>query len=371
MITLTRSQVRRLRVAFRRAALGIAHRGIVSELVLRAEGGQLRAQHRYCDLAVECVETGDHRPAATIAIPLDALADFEGPADTPVVIEAVAPDRTVVRWEDRGIPQSREYSLITPVDRLEPMPASPATWASNPAGLLDALAEAAETSTPDSTRYALECIQLQGHRGQVVATDGRQLLVRSGYSLPWTEDLLIKARPIFACRALPRDRPVEVGRTDTHVFVRVGPWTISCAIQTDLRFPAVDRVIPAAGEIGDPAAAGPRRRAVPRIGAGSPARRPRDQQPGHDGPEWQGGRARGRVGPARPHHRAGPLPVGLQRLAALPPGQPEPAGAGAAAGLHRAGLHGPRHGRSCAGTRPGSTPSSRWAAARRPGRTSR
>ncbi len=35
MITLTRNQVRRLRVAFRRAALGINHRGIVSELVLR------------------------------------------------------------------------------------------------------------------------------------------------------------------------------------------------------------------------------------------------------------------------------------------------------------------------------------------------
>ena len=47
------------------------------------------------------------------------------------------------------------------------------------------------------------------------------------------------------------------------------------------------------------------------------------------------------------------------------------AGAGAAAGLHRAGLHGPRHRPSCAGTRPGSTPSSPWAAARRRGRTPR
>ena len=62
MITLTRNQVRRLRVAFRRSALGIAHRGLVPELVLRAEGGQLRAQHRYCDLAVEHVETGSYRP---------------------------------------------------------------------------------------------------------------------------------------------------------------------------------------------------------------------------------------------------------------------------------------------------------------------
>ena len=187
--------------------------------MLRAEGGQLRAQHRYCDLAVEYVETGDHRPAATLAIPLDALADFEGPADTPVVLEAVAPDRTVVRWEDRGIPQSREYSLITPVDRLEPMPAPPATWASNPAELLDALAEATETSTPDSTRYALECIQLQGNRGQIVATDGRQLLVRSGYSLPVdrgpADQGPARSSPAGPCRAISRSRWAGPTRTSS------------------------------------------------------------------------------------------------------------------------------------------------------------
>jgi hypothetical protein len=261
MITLTRSQVRRLRTVFRRSTLGIAHRGVVSELVLRAEGGQLRAQHRYCDLAVEYTERGSYRPIANVAIPLDALADLEGAADTPVILESPDPDRTVVRWQDRGIPQSREYSLTTPLDRVEPMPAPPATWASNAGELLDALSEATETSTPDSTRYSLECIQLQGHRGQLVATDGRQLLIRSGYQFPWAGDLLIKARPIFACRSLPRDQPVEVGCTDTHIFFRAGPWTIPCVIQRDARFPAVERVIPAESEVGtrlrlDPADAG-------------------------------------------------------------------------------------------------------------------
>jgi hypothetical protein len=130
------------------------------------------------------------------------------------------------------------------------MPAPPATWTSNPGELLDALAEATETTTPDSTRYSLECIQLQGGRGQVVATDGRQLLVRSGYHFPWPDDLLIRARPVFACRSLPRDQPVEVGRTDSHVVFRAGPWTISCAIPRDARFPAVERVIPTVSEVG-------------------------------------------------------------------------------------------------------------------------
>ncbi len=249
MITLTRNQVRRLRVAFRRAALGISHRGIVSELVLRAEGGQLRAQYRYCDLAIEHVEPGSDRPATSIAIPLDALADFEGSADSPVVLESVGPDRTVVRWEDRGIPQSREYNLVTPVDRVEPMPALPANWASNPGDLLGALAVATEIGLPDSPRYSLECIQLQGNHGKILATDGRQGLVRSGYTFPWSDNLLIKGRPIFGCRAIPHDQPVEVGKTDTHVVIRAGAWTIYSEIQKEARFPDLQRVIPTDGEV--------------------------------------------------------------------------------------------------------------------------
>ena len=225
MITLTRNQVRRLRSVFRRSVLGINQRGPIPPLVLHAEGAQLRAHHRYRDLAVEHVEPGSYRPATSLAIPLDDLADFEGSKDSPVVLEAAAPDRTVVRWEDRAIPQSREYD-VTPVDRVGQVPELPASWSSNPAELLTALADATETGIPDSTRYALHCVQLQGTRNQIVATDGRQLLVRTGFRFPWPGDLLIKGSPIFACRALPRDQPVEVGKTDTHVVLRVGPWTI-------------------------------------------------------------------------------------------------------------------------------------------------
>ena len=248
MITLTRDQVRRLRQVLRRSALGIAHKGAIPPLVLRAEGAQLRAHYRYRDLAVECVEPGSYRPAMSVAIPLDALADFEGARDSPVVLEAAAPDRTVVRWEDRAIAQSREYE-VTPVDRVGQFPELPATWTSNPAGLLAALADATETGIPDSARYALNCVQLQGGHGRIVATDGRQLLVRSGFRLPWTGDVLIKGSPIFACRTLPRDRPIEVGKTESHVFFRSGPWTIACEIQKEVRFPDVEQVIPPASEV--------------------------------------------------------------------------------------------------------------------------
>jgi hypothetical protein len=244
MISMTRNQVRRLRTVFRRSVLGINHRSILAPLVLRAEGHQLRAQHRYSDLAVEFVEQGNYRPMINIAVPLDSLADFEGRNDSPVVLEAVAPDRTVVRWEDRGIPQSREYHIVTAADEAGTLPDLPTNWASNSFQLLNALTEATATGDPDSRRYALDCLELRGTAGQIVATDGRQGLIQSGFRFPWDGNLLIRGSPLFANRTLPRDQPIQVGKTDTHVVFRIADWTIWCAIPKDVRFPEVERVIP-------------------------------------------------------------------------------------------------------------------------------
>src|SRR5207249_768602 len=85
--------------------------------------------------------------------------------------------------------------------------------------LADALAEASATACDDNTRYALNGILLKGNGGAVVATDGRQLLVQDGFDLPWTGDVLIRRSPVFASQALPRGRPLSVGKTDTHVVV--------------------------------------------------------------------------------------------------------------------------------------------------------
>ena len=150
-------------------------------------------RHQYHDLAVEYVEPGGFRQLDSIPVPLEALADIEGRDDSPVVLEAVEPDRTIVRWQDRGIPRTRDYAA-TPFGKIAPFPDVPAAWTSVPAETLTALAEAAAICTGESNRYSLDCIQLRSGDGKVIATDGRQLLVRSGLSFPWDGDLLIRAR---------------------------------------------------------------------------------------------------------------------------------------------------------------------------------
>ena len=97
---------------------------------------------------------------------------------------------------------------------------------------------------PELAAVRLDCLQLRGTTHKVVATDGHQLLVRSGFGLPWDGDLLIKGSPIFGAKGLPRDQPVLIGKTETHVVLRVGPWTIWHEIEKDSRFPGVEEGMP-------------------------------------------------------------------------------------------------------------------------------
>ncbi len=95
----------------------------------------LRFHH--APLAVEQLVPGTFRPAETILVPLDVLAEVEGRDDTPVVFEAAELGRTFVRWQDRGIPQAREHTIRAP-DGLPPFPDLPARFESVSSGLLDA-----------------------------------------------------------------------------------------------------------------------------------------------------------------------------------------------------------------------------------------
>jgi hypothetical protein len=243
MITLTRRQARGLRGVFRRFALGIAHRGPIPPLVFTAEGGQLRARHRYAHTAVEHVIASAWPSGGSVALPLDALADLEGRDDATVALEAVAADRTVARWSDRGIPRFREYP-VPPIEGLAAFPEPPGSWSGAPAGLLDALAEADATAAEDDTRYALSCLSLRGTSGVIAATDGRQVLIQRGFAFPWDGEVLVRRSPLFAGRDLPRDQAVSIGKAEAHGVLRVGPWTIWLEAQAGLRFPDVDRILP-------------------------------------------------------------------------------------------------------------------------------
>ena len=159
------------------------------------------------------------------------------------MLEAPGANQVVARWEDRGIPQIKEFPAIE-FASLPPFPGLPDCWESCPAGTLDMLAEAAATTDGGSTRYALGCLQLRGATGEVIATDGRQILVQGGFAFPWDDDLLVPPTSLFGGRGLPHDQPVQIGRTESHVALRIGDWTLWLTIRTDARYPRIADVIP-------------------------------------------------------------------------------------------------------------------------------
>jgi hypothetical protein len=178
----------------------------------------------------------------TLFFPADVLADMEG-KDGSVTLEATGESKGEARWDDAGIPRSRPFDTVKP-ERLAEVPALPAHFQPIEPVFLHALAEATRTTAHDRLRYALTRIQVRGRLGQLVATDGRQLLLQSGFSLPWSEDVLIPALPLFVSRDLPKDGPLAIGRTDKHVSLRSGPWTFHLEIDTDGRYPNAESVIP-------------------------------------------------------------------------------------------------------------------------------
>jgi hypothetical protein len=110
--------------------------------------------------------------------------------------------------------------------------------------ILVGLNEAMSAAATNQVRYALTCIQLRGSKGEAVGSDGRQLLIVRGLGLPWTDDVLIPRTRLFEGKTFTDAEAVEMGRTDDHVVVRVGPWTAWLAIEKTGRFPKGDSVIP-------------------------------------------------------------------------------------------------------------------------------
>src|SRR5262249_48867460 len=97
--------------------------------------------------------------------------------------------------------------------------------------------------------FSLTRVQLAGKSGEVVGTDGRQLLVQGGFELPWQESLLLPALPVYRADELNVGEELRVGRTDRHLALVNGPWTVLLAIDDKGRFPDYRAVVPKAKSV--------------------------------------------------------------------------------------------------------------------------
>ncbi len=244
MITITRHLAHQLRNLLRRMGLQSRSARLSAPVLFLAsdEGLHVRAVNGSC--ALEYHQLGP-LPPAQFALPVEALAACEGNRDTPVTIEAAAEGRLSLTWEDRGMPVVKLYDDCR--DKiLESWPRLPKKFSTNDQTLVTALKSAATIVDPIPTvHYALNAVQLQGKTGKVVAADTcHALVIRGDFKFPWDDEVLMIPTDAFRFPEFPPDIPVEIGATETHVFVRIHPWTMYLARVKDRKYPDVEGACP-------------------------------------------------------------------------------------------------------------------------------
>ncbi len=143
------------------------------------------------------------------------------------------------RWEERAFPSALRLEL-TPVETPVSLPQLTAV----DRRLLSALAAASAAVDHDSLRYALHCVQLDGQRGTVTGTDGRQLIRFDGFRFPWNDQaILTPASDLFACAELRDVAAVACGMTDKQLVIEASPWTFWLPLELEGRFPNVEAIV--------------------------------------------------------------------------------------------------------------------------------
>ncbi|QDT30020.1 hypothetical protein [Gimesia panareensis] len=237
MIQVSRSLIRELKTVFSRG-LGITSRQTGPPVEFLVDQRQLRIRTRNQQVALEYRTPVEGLEIQQISAPFGLLRCCHGPKADPVQIQRQ--EKAIqVEWQEAGIPQSMEY----PTAECREFPALPDELDRNESRLMEALRDACETATDDSARYALDHLQLRGVEGQVISTDGRQLLVQEDFQFPWEGELLIPVNRLLCCRELRRGKSVEIGRTAEWVTLRSGPWTIWLRINEKARFPDVMELV--------------------------------------------------------------------------------------------------------------------------------
>jgi hypothetical protein len=244
MIELPRREAGRFRALARRCVVG-RPRGPAPPVILRQDQNCLTLSTSLGEVTLSLRLSVPTAVECESIVPSAVLEAVEGNDSGSATIDVASSGKIRCRWTNRG--ESREASFDAPASAAMPMAESPPSRArrmrSVDESFLSALHECGRTTSGESVRYAFSRVQLRGKEGQVIATDGRQLLVCSGFEFPFEENVLIPAVPVFGNREITAQPSVRVGSVGSEIIVEVGPWTVGLTIDRNARFPDVATVL--------------------------------------------------------------------------------------------------------------------------------
>lgn len=242
MISLPRAAARNYGAAYRQLLAGVPRR-TWPVVQLRAEQTGLRIAAHTENVGLELFVPGA-QAAATLTVPCELFrVAAEGRGEN-VTVESSNGGGVIVRWRDGDVPRQSSFESCPPV--AVDQPELPRNWSDQPAHFLTELHTLMQVTDPDSLRYALHCVQLDGDTGTLTATDGRQILRSGGWSLGFAGTALVPANKVLGHRELATANTLRIGKTNSRFVIQAGHWRVWLALNVEGRFPRVDDLLTAA-----------------------------------------------------------------------------------------------------------------------------
>lgn len=180
---------------------------------------------------------------AVLVLPSDVLPALAA-ARGPVELRSTGGLRAEARWADDSGPKSHPFPAVKPGRQHAPPPAVTARVPCPPTLLAALHACGKATARRDPTpRFALDRVCLSGSAGRVIGSDGKTAVLAGPVPLPFADDRLVPAVPVFGSAELTSQPDVAVGVGDGVVAVKAGPWCVRLSVVPG-RYPDVPAVLP-------------------------------------------------------------------------------------------------------------------------------
>ncbi len=213
------------------------------EVVLRVTGNVLSTTVRLPNGVVLQFTADTDVADAVLVVPFEVLSAVAAVRGA-VELRCIRGLQAEARWTDATGPQAHPFTALKP-GRPHDLLSELTDTVPCPAKLLAAFhacgqATARAGSTP---RFALDRLCLSGQSKRVVGSDGKVALLAGPFPLPFADDRLVPAIPVFGNPEVSSQTQVSVAQGNGCVAVTAGPWTVRLPVVPG-RYPDVAAVIP-------------------------------------------------------------------------------------------------------------------------------
>ena len=182
-----------------------------------------------------------NQPVSISAEELDRMTQENGSVEFSQFESTENGSRFTITWYRNLVRQSIECDLQSP-ESLQDLSIELKTVDSR---LMQALRDASQATDDGSVRYALYCLELDGKKGTVSATDGRQLVQIGGFEFPWREEaILVRNNRLFRLADFSKLKSIQVGIFGDMFVLAADRWRFEFPIERNCRFPNLENAIP-------------------------------------------------------------------------------------------------------------------------------